>query len=55
MPDDQDRAHLPGEDAKKDEQPRLARAVQPFLEDHLDLIPKGALDTLERLPGPPRR
>ena len=44
-----------GQDAKKGQQPRLARAVQPFLEDHLDLIPEGALDTLECLPGPPRR
>jgi hypothetical protein len=37
---DQDRADLPGEHAKKGQQPRLARAVQPFLEDHLDLIPR---------------
>lgn len=54
MPDDQDRADLPGERAKAGQQPRLARAIQPLLEDHLDLIPKGALDTLECLPGPPR-
>jgi hypothetical protein len=40
---------------KKGRQPRRARGVQPFLDDHLDLIPEGALDTLECLPGQPRR
>ena len=54
MPDDQDRADLRGERAKARQQPRLARAVQPFLEDHLGLIPKRALDPLACLSGPPR-